>query len=62
MTWVIRKYADRVVLLDKTVVAQGDANKDFCTDAFREAFGFSFEEVAEVMQLLTIFPMLNMTL
>ena len=44
---LIRKYADRVVLLDKTVVAQGDANKDFATDAFREAFGFSFEEVAK---------------
>ncbi len=44
---LIRKYADRVVLLDKTVVAQGDANKVFATDAFREAFGFSFEEVAK---------------
>lgn len=27
---LIRKYADRVVLLDKTVVAQGDANQGFC--------------------------------
>ena len=44
---LIRKYADRVVLLDKTVMAQGDANKVFATDAFREAFGFSFEEVAK---------------
>ena len=44
---LIRKYADRVVLLDKTVVAQGDADEVFATDAFREAFGFSFEEVAQ---------------
>nr|WP_294680726.1 metal ABC transporter ATP-binding protein [uncultured Anaerotignum sp.] len=43
---LIRKYADRVVLLDKTVVAQGDADEVFATDAFREAFGFSFGEVA----------------
>ena len=44
---LIRKYADRVVLLDKTVVAQGDADEVFATDAFREAFGFSFGEVAK---------------
>ena len=44
---LIRKYADRVVLLDKTVVAQGDADEVFATEAFREAFGFSFEEVAK---------------
>ena len=43
---LIRKYADRVVLLDKTVVAQGDADVVFATDAFREAFGFSYGEVA----------------
>ena len=44
---LIRKYADRVVLLDKTVVAEGDADAVFATDAFREAFGLSFEEVAK---------------
>ncbi len=44
---LIRKYADKVVLLDKTVVAEGEADAVFATDAFREAFGFSPEEVAE---------------
>ena len=44
---LIRKYADKVVLLDKTVVAEGDADKVFKTDAFKDAFGFSHEEVAE---------------
>ena len=44
---LIRKYADKVVLLDKTVVAEGEANDVFWTEAFKEAFGFSPEEVAE---------------
>lgn len=44
---LIRKYADKVVLLDKTVVAEGEAEDVFRTEAFREAFGFSPEEVAE---------------
>ena len=44
---LIRKYADKVVLLDKTVVAEGDADEVFRTDAFRDAFGFSYQEVAE---------------
>lgn len=44
---LIRKYADKVVLLDKTVVAEGEANDVFRTEAFKEAFGFSPEEVAE---------------
>ena len=44
---LIRKYADKVVLLDKTVVAEGEADEVFRTDAFKEAFGFSHEEVAE---------------
>ena len=44
---LIRKYADKVVLLDKTVVAEGDADDVFRTEAFKEAFGFSHEEVAE---------------
>ena len=44
---LIRKYADKVVLLDKTVVAEGDADEVFRTAAFKEAFGFSSEEVAE---------------
>lgn len=44
---LIRKYADKVVLLDKTVVAEGEANDVFRTEAFKEAFGFSPEEAAE---------------
>ena len=44
---LIRKYADKVVLLDKTVVAEGEADEVFRTKAFKEAFGFSHEEVAE---------------
>ncbi len=40
---LIRQYADRVVLLDKTVIAQGDADEVFATDAFRRAFGFAGE-------------------
>ena len=44
---LIRKYADKVVLLDKTVIAEGDADEVFRTAAFKEAFGFSSEEVAE---------------
>ena len=43
---LIRKYADKVVLLDKTVVAEGEAADVFRTEAFKEAFGFSPEEVA----------------
>ena len=42
---LIRKYADKVVLLDKTVVAEGEADDVFRTDAFREAFGFQIGEV-----------------
>ena len=44
---LIRKYADKVVLLDKTIVAEGEADDVFRTEAFKEAFGFSPEEVAE---------------
>ncbi|MBQ3568339.1 MAG: metal ABC transporter ATP-binding protein [Anaerotignum sp.] len=42
---LIRKYADKVVLLDKTVVAEGEADDVFATEAFREAFGFQIGEV-----------------
>lgn len=36
---LIRKYADKVILLDKTVVGLGDAKDVFSTDAYRNAFG-----------------------
>ena len=42
---LIRKYAVKVVLLDKTVVAEGEADDVFKTDAFKEAFGFQLGEV-----------------
>lgn len=42
---LIREYADKVVLLDKTVVAEGEADEVFRTEAFRDAFGFGGEEV-----------------
>lgn len=37
---LIRKYADKAVLLDKTVIAQGEAEKVFQTEAFQSVFGF----------------------
>ncbi|MBR4015116.1 MAG: metal ABC transporter ATP-binding protein [Anaerotignum sp.] len=43
---LIQKYADRVVLLDKTVVAQGEAETVFAAKEFRETFGFAPGEVA----------------
>ncbi len=42
---LIRQYADKIVLLDKTVMAEGDADEVFATDAFKEAFGFTQGEV-----------------
>ncbi len=42
---LVRKYADKVVLLDKTAAAEGSAEEVFSGEAFREAFGF--EEAAE---------------
>lgn len=43
---LIRRYADRVVLLDKTVIAQGDAAQVYRTEAFRSVFGYLEEEEA----------------
>jgi zinc transport system ATP-binding protein len=37
---LIRKYADTVVLLDKTVVASGEIEDVFSTEAFKNAFGY----------------------
>ena len=36
---IIRKYADYVVLLDKTVIAQGEPEQVFQSDSFLEIFG-----------------------
>ena len=45
---LIRRYADKVVLLDKTVIAQGDAVEVYSTDAFRSVFGYLEKEEGEV--------------
>lgn len=43
---LIRKYADKVALLDKTVLEEGSPDEVFATEAFRDAFGFRREEAA----------------
>ena len=45
---LIRRYADKVVLLDKTVIPQGDADEVSATDAFRSEFGYLEKEEGEV--------------
>ena len=42
---LIKKYADKVVLLDKTVIESGDVDTVFKTDAFKKTFGFMDLEV-----------------
>ena len=37
---LIRRYADKVVLLDKTVAEQGDAEDVFQTKTFQQTFGY----------------------
>lgn len=37
---LIKKYADKAVLIDKTVVASGDVEEVFKTDVFKQIFGF----------------------
>jgi len=37
---LIRKYADTVILLDKTVVASGEIEDVFATEAFKSTFGY----------------------
>lgn len=44
---VVEKYATRVVLLDKTILAQGSAREVFDSHVFRETFGGSFVREAE---------------
>ena len=43
----VREYADHVVLLDKSVLAQGSAHEAFSSPEFSAVFGFSGEEDAE---------------
>ncbi len=44
---LIRRYADQVVLLDKTIITQGEAEEVYGTEAFRSVFGYLEEETAE---------------
>ena len=43
----VREYADHVILLDKSVLAQGSAESVFGSPEFTAVFGFSGEEAAE---------------
>ena len=43
----VREYADHVVLLDRSVLAQGTAAEVFSSPEFASVFGFSGEEAAE---------------
>ena len=43
----VREYADHVILLDKSVLAQGSAAEVFASPEFASVFGFSGEEAAE---------------
>ena len=43
----VREYADHVVLLDKSVLAQGSAESVFGSPEFTSVFGFSGEEAEE---------------
>lgn len=35
----VAKYADRVIMIDKTIVCEGSSNKVFSSDRFKESFG-----------------------
>ena len=37
---LIKKYADKTILIDKTILAQGYTNEVFKTQAFKETFGY----------------------
>ena len=41
---LVREYADHVILLDKSVLAQGTASEVFASPEFTAVFGFSGEE------------------
>lgn len=44
---LIARYADKVVLLDKRVIASGETAEVFATEAFRGAFGYLHREEGE---------------
>lgn len=41
---LIKSYADRIVLMDKTVIAQGTPDEVYETKAFRDIFGYTLKE------------------
>lgn len=43
----VREYADHVVLLDKTVLCQGNPDKVFSSEEFASVFGEGYREVTE---------------
>lgn len=44
---LIKRYADRIVLMDKTVIAQGSPNEIFETKEFKRIFGYTLKEEKE---------------
>ena len=42
---LIRKYADNIILMDKTILDQGESEAVFSGEKFKNAFGLNFEEV-----------------
>ena len=41
---LIKHYADRIVLMDRTVIAQGTPDEVFQTEAFKNIFGYTLKE------------------
>lgn len=44
---LIKHYADRVILMDKTVIAQGPSSEVFQTKEFKNVFGYTLKEEKE---------------
>ena len=41
---LIKSYADRIVLMDKTVIAQGAPDEVYRAKAFQDIFGYTLKE------------------
>ena len=41
---LIKSYADRIVLMDRTVIAQGSPDEVYATKEFRDIFGYTLKE------------------
>ena len=44
---LIKSYADRIVLMDRTVIAQGTPEEVYKTKAFNDIFGYTLKEASE---------------